>query len=117
MDFGYILIVMLFLHALADFALQSDAMAKGKNRHIKGSAPPGQKLMPCWYWWLSAHALIQGGLIIVTFGVWWLGLIEIISHFIIDFLKCDNVTNPNQDQACHLSLRIIYAIVLVFLIG
>ena len=112
MDFISNLLILLFLHALTDFALQSDAMAKGKNRNIKGTAPPG---MPCWYWWLSAHAFIHGGLIIVIFGVWWLGLIEIITHFIIDFLKCDNVINSNQDQASHLILRIIYAIVLVFL--
>lgn len=115
MNLAYNLTVLLFLHALADFALQSDAMAKGKNRHIKTTPPPGQKYMPCWHWWLSAHAAIHGGLIIVTLGVWWLGLIEFCAHFIIDFLKCDNVTNPNQDQACHLSLRIIYSIVLVFI--
>ena len=113
----YILLVLLFLHALADFAFQSDAMAKGKNRHHKTAAPPGQKYMPCWHWWLSAHAAIHGGLIIVTFGVWWLGLIEFFAHFTIDFLKCDNVTNPNQDQAMHILLRFIYAIILVFIIG
>lgn len=114
-DFAYNILVLLFIHALADFALQSDVMAKGKNRHTKLVAPEGQKLMPVWHWWLSAHAAIHGGLIIVIFSVWWLGLIEFCAHFIIDFIKCENVTNPDQDQAFHLSLKIVYAIMLVFL--
>lgn len=107
------LFILFFIHALADFALQSDAMAKGKNRHVKTIPPINQKLMPCWYWWLSAHALIHGGLIVVIFGNIWLGLIEFIAHFIIDFIKCEGKTNPLQDQILHYSLKIIYALILI----
>ena len=107
---SHILIIfftLMVLHALGDFALQSEAMAKGKNRHIKTTPPPGQKYKPCWYWWLSAHALIEGGLIYLIFGNVVIGLVEVIVHFSLDFIKCDNVTTPNQDQAFHILFRVI----------
>ena len=106
---------LMVLHAIADFALQSDAMAKGKNRHRKPDfIPEGQEYMPCWFWWLSAHALISGGLIYLIFGNILVALLETFLHFILDFLKCDNVTNPHQDQSLHILCRIVCSIMLVF---
>jgi len=104
---------LMVLHAISDFALQSEAMAKGKNRHNITEAPKGQKYMPCWHWWLSAHALISGGLMYLITGNIFIGLIETAVHFTLDFLKCDNRTNPNQDQALHILSIIIYSILLV----
>ena len=96
-------------HALADFSLQSDAMAKGKNRHNKPDfIPTGQKLMPCWMYWLSAHALINAGTVWFATGFWYLGLGEFIVHWITDFLKCDNYTNPNIDQAIHFISKLLW---------
>lgn len=112
MNYIEILFILLFIHALADFALQSDVMAKGKNRHSKIIPPIGEKHMPVWVYFLSAHALIHGGLIMLVFGNIWIALIEFISHFIIDFLKCENKTNPHQDQVMHLILKIIYGFIL-----
>ena len=115
MNWAEILFVLLFLHALGDFALQSEAMAKGKNRHIKNPTyiPPGQKFKETWFYWLIAHALIQGGLIYLFFPVLLIALIEVISHFIVDYLKCENITNLHHDQLIHFILRIIYSIFLV----
>ena len=108
-----ILFIMFFLHCLGDFVFQTDPMAKGKNRHKKPDyIPEGQKTKITWFYWLSAHAIIQGGLIFIFFPIIWIALIEVISHFILDFLKCDNVTNPHIDQTCHYLLRIIYTIIL-----
>ena len=99
-------------HALADFALQPDAMAKGKNRNRKPDfIPKGQKFIPCWYYWLSAHALIHAGFVWLFTGNVWLGLAEFILHFVIDFVKCENWTNPNQDQLLHFICRLVYIMV------
>ena len=155
-----IFFILMFLHALADFSLQSDAMAKGKNRltqiRIKKELPittrkklvknltrreswryrriftkkerkqliwiefcerllpNGQKFVNCWFYWMSAHALIHGGVIALVFPeFWYLGLIEVIIHFIIDFMKCQNKLNPHQDQLLHFVFRIMYLINIV----
>ena len=101
---------LLMAHALSDFSLQSDVMAKGKNRHNITVAPKGQKYVPCWHYWMSAHALIHGGAVWLVTGSMTLGIIEVIAHWIIDFIKCEGITNPHQDQVMHIGLRIIYAI-------
>jgi len=96
-------------HALADFALQTDAMAKGKNRHNKPDyIPAGQKFVPCWHYWLTAHALIHAGGVWWATGIMWLGLVELVMHWLIDFLKCEGLTNPNQDQFLHFVCRLAY---------
>lgn len=95
-------------HALADFALQSDAMAKGKNRHNKNPAPKGQKYTPCWPYWLIAHSLIHGGIVYLITGNLFLGIIETVLHSVIDFMKCENVFTPHTDQALHLLCKVMY---------
>jgi hypothetical protein len=114
--------MLMFLHAIADFALQSDVMAKGKNRNnekiqrlhwIQELERDPKDFKKTWFYWLSAHALIQGGLILLIFGNVWIAMIEIVTHFIIDFTKCENKLTPHQDQAFHFTLRIVYTIVLI----
>ena len=95
--------------ALADFALQGDAMAKGKNRNMKPSyVPDGQRCMPCWFFWMGAHGLIHGGTVYLVTGSLFLGMFETIMHFIIDCMKCENWTNPYQDQLLHFICRLGY---------
>ena len=88
-------------HALADFSLQSDAMAKGKNRHRKTEPPPGATYTPCWPYWLTAHALIHGATVAVITGSVHLGIAETIAHWCIDFGKCENWYGIHIDQALH----------------
>ena len=108
-----ILFRLLIAHALCDFSLQSDAMVKGKNRNrLPDYVPQGQKYVACWPYWLSAHALICGGGVWWATGVMWLGLIEVVLHWLIDFAKCENWTNPTDDQAAHLGCRIYYLVIL-----
>jgi len=97
-------------HALADFALQSDAMAKGKNRHKKPDyIPEGQKYTPCWPYWLTAHALISGGAVYLVTGSLMWGITETVLHWGIDFCKCENWTSPHLDQWFHFVCRLGYA--------
>ena len=105
------LFLLLCGHALADFALQPELMAQGKNRNKKPTnIPEGQKYVPCWHYWLSAHALISGGVVYMVTGQLHWGVFEVVAHWVIDFIKCDNITNPNQDQAMHFACRLLYLI-------
>jgi len=111
-----LLFLLLCGHALADFALQSEAMTKGKNRHNKPDyIPAGQKYCPCWFYWLTAHALIHG--LIVTYFMpidyaWIYGLTAMGIHWVIDFLKCEGWFTPHFDQFCH--FMTIICIILYF---
>ena len=98
-------------HAVADFTLQTDVMAKGKNRHKRPeNVPPGQKAMPCWYYWLTAHALEHGACVALATGSVVLGLLEAALHWIIDFAKCDGYLNPHSDQFLHLLCKILWLV-------
>ena len=96
-------------HALADFALQNSDMARLKNRHNKPTnVPPGQKVIPCWYYFLTSHALIHGGVVWAITGYWYLAIAEIVAHWLIDFVKCENRLNPHTDQLLHIICKIIW---------
>ena len=109
-----VLIKLFFAHAIGDFGLQSDVMAYGKNRHNKPkNVPVGQQPMPVWGWWLSAHALINGGVFYLFTGNIYAGIIESVFHVIIDFAKTENITNPNIDQILHIiSILVCYMVVI-----
>jgi len=103
-------VVLMFGHAIADFGLQSEAMAKFKNPKNKPTAPEGQKQVPVWWLWLGAHGLIHGTFVYLFTGVFSLGLMEVILHCMIDYLKIINMTNPYEDQALHIIWKVIYAV-------
>ena len=96
-------------HALADFALQNNAMAKGKNPHNKPDyIPAGQKDNLHWLYWLAAHGLISGGVVFLITQNIWCGVAETVLHCGIDFLKCDNRINLHTDQFLHFLCRVLY---------
>jgi len=98
-------------HSLADFSLQTDIMAKGKNRNRpenRSAVPPGQQYAPTWGYWLTSHALIHGMFVGYITGVWWLGLAEFVAHWIIDFGKCENWYGLHVDQGLHVSCKILW---------
>lgn len=98
-------------HALADFSLQTPTMSKLKNRYNKPDfIPDGQKYVPTWGFWLSAHALIHGGATLWATNSPILGFIQTLAHMSIDFLKCENITTPYIDQALHLIVLIVLAL-------
>lgn len=100
------LLLLLFWHALADYPLQGDFLAKAKNH----TAP-----IPNVPWWqaLSAHALIHAG------GVFWitkslsLTALEFIGHALIDHAKCNGQISYNTDQALHFAMKVFYAVCVV----
>lgn len=88
-------------HALADYPLQGDFLARAKNR----AAP-----IPGVPWWqaLGAHALIHGGFVALITGSVWLGLAEVAAHAIIDDAKCRGKISFNIDQTWHLLCKLLW---------
>lgn len=100
--------LLVFGHALADYPLQGDFLARAKNR----TAPlPG---VP-WRQALWAHALIHGGFVALITGNWWLGVLEMIAHALIDDAKCRGFIGFNADQALHIACKLQW--VLLAMIG
>lgn len=98
-------------HAIADFALQSDAMAKGKNRNRPmdlSIVPPGQVYQPSWFYWLTAHALIHGAAVAFLTQNCLYGMLETAAHWLIDFGKCDNWYGIHTDQALHVLCKVAW---------
>ena len=98
-------------HAVADFALQNDAMAKGKNRHASvGLLPPGQTPQVAWAYWLTAHALVHAGAVVLATQSLELGVAEFALHWLIDAAKCENWTGIHTDQALHMACKVLWAL-------
>jgi len=97
-------LLLLFGHALADYPLQGDFLAKAKNR----TAP-----IPGFPWWhaLGAHSVIHGGFVGVITGNWWLGLAEVVAHFLIDDAKCRGRIGINTDQALHVAFKALWVFI------
>lgn len=104
-------IELLMGHALADFALQTEWMAKHKNRHVAPSfIPPGQTPQTTWPYVLGAHALIHGMAVWLITGQIWLGVLEATAHFVIDFGKCESWYGINTDQSLHIGCKVLWAL-------
>ncbi len=95
------LFFLMFGHALMDYSLQTDFIAKGKNRH---TAIPG---MP-WYYVMSAHCMLHAGMVVMFTGSMTFGIVEFITHFILDCLKCEGAINTHVDQAGHVTYKVVY---------
>ncbi len=91
--------IMVCCHALADFALQSNTMANEKNRHGLNQTDL------TWCYWLTAHALIHGiifaALLPIHCAIQY-GFVVAVSHWIIDFAKCEKWINQHVDQLLHI---------------
>ncbi|MEQ8955245.1 MAG: DUF3307 domain-containing protein [Gammaproteobacteria bacterium] len=99
---------LLFGHALADFVLQPEAMGYGKNRNDK-IHDKEHSLFPVWWYWLTAHALVHGGIVYFITNSLLLGMIEFVIHWATDFAKCEGWISTHQDQGIHIGCKVVYA--------
>ena len=101
-------------HAVADFGLQSDVMAKMKNpfrEHLGDYLPDGQKYDPLVPWmYLTAHALIHGAAVYVVTGLAWAAAVEVVTQWLIDLGKCHNLYGPSFDQCLHLVMKLMLVV-------
>lgn len=101
-------------HAIADFPLQGEFLAKAKNRHADLSDIFGKIPIPpsLWIHALTAHSLVHAGAVWLVTGSVALGVLELVIHWIIDFSKCENWTSFTTDQLLHLGCKVSYAALL-----
>lgn len=110
-DPGSLLFALMCGHAFADFAFQTDWIAKNKNRH---AIPAGYDpklhgpMQAIWPYVLSSHALIHGFFVAVLTGSTQLGLAEAFVHWITDFGKCEKWYGIHTDQAIHIGSKLLW---------
>jgi hypothetical protein len=109
-------LAMIMGHMLADYPLQGEFLAVGKNRHSDPGVFFGGKGAPqgLWIHALTAHCLIHAGIVWLITGSYWLALIELVLHWITDFIRCENWIGYHTDQAIHIACKIAYACLLVY---
>lgn len=97
-------------HAVADYPLQGDFLARAKNH----AAPiPG---VP-WIHGLLPHAAMHAGAVALVTGSVVLGCAEFAAHAVIDFGKCagwfgEGARAFNIDQALHVACKVLWVLVL-----
>jgi len=92
-------------HALADFPLQGDYLARQKTRATAGSIEE-------WIVALTAHSLIHAGAVWLVTGSMILGAAELVLHALIDLGKGERKFGLVTDQILHLSCKAGYAAML-----
>lgn len=109
MTFFEILALLIFGHFVADYPLQGDFLARGKNRTDPIPSIP-------FYHPLTAHAVIHGGFVGIITGNAFLGIAEAMMHWFIDDGKCRGVIDFNTDQTLHIICKIAWATVAALII-
>jgi Protein of unknown function (DUF3307) len=94
------------IHALADFPLQGDYIARQKSRRSATSREE-------WIVALLAHCAIHAGGVWLVSGSLALGFAEFILHGLIDLGKGEDKFGITVDQLLHLGCKAAYATVLV----
>ena len=95
-------------HALADYPLQGEFLSKAKNRFAPLAGVP-------WYQALAAHGVIHGGAVGWITGSIVLGVLETLSHMLIDDLKCGHRISYNLDQALHVACKVLWLALLLLM--
>lgn len=110
MKFQPYLFWLLVGHALADYPLQGDFLAKLKNHRI-----PIESMHP--FFGLFWHAIIHAGAVALVTNSMAMALLELVLHMAIDWLKCENITGFNVDQCLHILCKLIIAGLMVSAYG
>lgn len=102
-DFLTTLFWLLVAHALCDYPLQGDFMARAKNPANPMSGVP-------WLTVMMAHCLIHAGGVAMVTGSVAAGVFELGAHFLIDTAKCRGRIGFATDQALHAAGKVIIAL-------
>lgn len=106
MTFEIMAVALIGGHALADYPLQGDFLAKAKNR----TAPIPD--VPYWQA-MGAHSAIHGALVAIVTGIWWMFVLEAAIHWLTDDAKCRGSISFNQDQAIHIACKVAWVLIAV----
>ncbi len=94
-------------HAVADFALQSDFIARMKSRWNDQSGTG------MWIYVSISHALVHGGAVYLATGNTYLGIAETGAHWLIDYGKCANMISLHTDQFMHVLCKCLWIYLLL----
>lgn len=113
-DAAVLLFALLIGHALADFPLQGEFLAVGKEMRgrldeLTGTTWP----RGMWAFCLTVHALIHGGMVWAITGSVWLGVIELVIHWLIDLAKSARLMGFYLDQSLHILCKVAYVYILI----
>lgn len=104
----WLILMLVGAHALADYPLQGDFLARAKNRHAPIPGVP-------WFWALGAHAAIHAMLVAAVTQSLVCAFAEFVSHCLIDDAKCGSA-HPHAftiDQLGHLAIKGVYVVAIV----
>ena len=113
-----LLFALLIGHAVGDYALQSDFLARAKNHNANLSQyfPEGTP-QGLWFNVLMAHSLIHAGAVWLITGSAVFALIECFLHAVIDFCKSEEWISFRTDQALHRMCKVVYVAILYMGVG
>jgi Protein of unknown function (DUF3307) len=99
------LLQLLALHALCDFPLQGDFMARAKNHKTPIPGVP-------WSFVLLAHALIHAGAVSLVAPLW-CAVVEFFAHYALDYAKNEGWLGKGEhafsnDQLGHVLCKLAY---------
>jgi hypothetical protein len=100
-----VFLLMIAGHALADYPLQGDFLARAKNHRVPLPGVP-------WYQALAAHGVIHGAFVGLVTGMIVLATAEAVAHMSIDYLKSEGAISFNVDQALHVGCKVIWCVLL-----
>ncbi|MFT5466969.1 MAG: hypothetical protein ACI8UO_002071 [Verrucomicrobiales bacterium] len=93
-------------HMIGDYPLQGDFIAVHKNHRLpRENSKYPDKPRGLWFHCLTAHSIIQAGIVWAITGLFVLALAEFVLHWVIDFLKSEGWTNFHVDQFLHIACK------------
>lgn len=98
-----LLMKLLVAHALCDYPLQGDFLARAKNPRAPVPGVP-------WGYPMLAHSLIHGGAVAFCTGSPVLGVLETVLHAVIDYEKCAGRFSFAQDQIAHVLCNVAWVL-------
>jgi Protein of unknown function (DUF3307) len=98
-------------HALADYPLQGEWIARAKQ---PGFTVDGEVI---WPGVLACHAAIHAGAVKLVTGSWLLAGLEFVAHAAIDYTKGRGWLSYNGDQAVHVACKVVWAALCLIIPG
>lgn len=100
-------VLLLAMHALADYCLQPPGMVAHKAPH---RCRADCRSWGPWWWTMAAHALVNGlGVFAVTGSVALL-VGETVAHFCLDTWKCQGRITAWGDQLGHVACKLLWSL-------
>ncbi len=108
------LFLLLAAHALADFGLQTEFVARFKSSQIKFKDGVTKRPHLVWLHVLAAHSLIHGLMVYLVLGHLGLAVAETFTHAAIDHAKSQNRFGFHTDQLLHIGSKILWWLIWIF---